>query len=545
MQSLRRTPFTACTVAVLVVIGLLTGAMFTRLTDHPWGDDVSYGLPAFRHGQLWTVITGMGFAATPLCYVALLGSFALFAGFTERRLGTARTMIACAYGQLTGVLGAAVLIMVLDTPWQHSIDVGISAGTMAAAAIASASLARPWRLRVRVGLLAYCVTSLLVLRQLADLEHLVAVLTGLPVGRAFLRRPAEDAGHAPDRARTLLARYGGGSLSWMTTWPGTRYLLAEDGYLAYRRHAGVAITVGDPVGTPSWKARAMAEFAEHCERSGLIPCGFSVGSATVETVRPLGWRHLQVAEDTLVDLTGLAFRGKRWQDVRTARNRAEKEGVEHRMIALADAPPAILAQLREVSAGWLAAKRMPELGFTLGGLAEAMDPGVRVSLALSSDGVVHGFTSWLPIPDAAGRPRGYTLDMMRRRPDAFRPVVDFLIASALLTFQAEGATVVSLSGAPLVRSATCGHPLQRAIDGLGTLLEPCYGFRSLHAYKSKFHPRRAGLHLTYRRAADLPRISVALLRAYLSTSHRGLVPRAAAEPVRAPVPRFPLPLAVR
>jgi lysylphosphatidylglycerol synthetase-like protein (DUF2156 family) len=252
-----------------------------------------------------------------------------------------------------------------------------------------------------------------------------------------------------------------------------------------------------------------------------------------------------VAEDTLVDLTGLAFRGKRWQDVRTARNRAEKEGVEHRMITLADAPPAILAQLREVSAGWLSAKPMPELGFTLGGLAEAMDPRVRVGLAVSADGVVHGFTSWLPIMDAAGRPRGYTLDMMRRRAGGFRPVIDFLIAGALLTFQAEGATVVSLSGAPLARSTTSGRPLQRAVDTLGTLLEPCYGFRSLHAYKSKFHPRRAGLHLTYRRAADLPRISVALLRAYLSTPHRGLVSPAPAGVVRAQTARLPVPLAVR
>jgi lysylphosphatidylglycerol synthetase-like protein (DUF2156 family) len=47
-------------------------------------------------------------------------------------------------------------------------------------------------------------------------------------------------------------------------------------------------------------------------------------------------------------------------------------------------------------------------------------------------------------------------------------------------------------------------------------MEPCYGFRSLHAYKSKFQPRREPLHLMYRRGTDLPRIGVALLRAYLT-----------------------------
>jgi lysylphosphatidylglycerol synthetase-like protein (DUF2156 family) len=534
MPWIRRVPFTASAFAVIALVGLLTGAMATRVSSHPWGDDVAYGLPAFAEGRMWTVITGAFFAATPLCYLPLLTSLALAAGFAEHRLGTYRTVLACVYGHLAGVLGAAALIAIGPvTGWTHAIDVGISAGSMGAAAIASATLDRPWRLRVRVALLGYCACSIVVLHQLADVEHLVAVLAGLPMGRPFLRMGAEPVrGSEVDRAHALLARFGGGSLSWMTTWPGTRYLLAADGYLAYRRHAGVAITVGEPVGSASWRGRAMTEFAEFCERSGLTPCGFSVGSSTVDSTRPLGWRHVQVAEDTLVELAGLEFRGKPWQDVRTARNRAAKAGIEHRMITLADAPPAIIAQVREISAEWLRGKRMPALGFTLGGVGEAMDPRVRVGIAIDASGVVHGVTSWLPILDGPPRsrpaglsetaptahPRGWTLDMMRRRPGGFPLVIDFLIASALLKFQSEGAAEVSLSGAPLARSA--GPPAsatQRVLDGLGRALEPAYGFRSLHTYKLKFQPRQEPLHLLYRRPADLPRIGVALLRAYLAT----------------------------
>jgi phosphatidylglycerol lysyltransferase len=67
---IRRIPFTAGTIAVLLVTGLLTGAMFTRVSDHPWGNDVAYGLPAFLDGRIWTLVTGALFAVTPLCYVA-------------------------------------------------------------------------------------------------------------------------------------------------------------------------------------------------------------------------------------------------------------------------------------------------------------------------------------------------------------------------------------------------------------------------------------------------------------------------------------------
>jgi lysylphosphatidylglycerol synthetase-like protein (DUF2156 family) len=534
---IRRAPFTAGTIAMLLVVGLATGALFTQISDHPWGDDVAYGLPAFTDGRLWTLITGAFFAVTPLCYVAVIGSFALLAGFAERRLGTYRTVLACVYGHLVGVLGAALLIAIGLDRWSHAVDVGFSAGAMAAAAIATATLARPWRLLARTALLAYCLGALVLLAQLADVEHLVAVLAGLPLGGFFLRigrSPAAVRGEDVDRAHELLTSHGGGSLSWMTTWPNTRYLLAEDGYLAYRVHAGVAITVGDPVGSPSWQARAMTEFAALCERTGLVPCGFSVGSAAADSALSLRWRQVQVAEDTLVDLGGLEFRGKAWQDVRTARNRAAKEGIEHRMITLADASPAIIAQVREVSAGWVRGKRMPELGFTLGGVNEAMDPRVRVGIAIDADGTVHAVTSWLPVLDASGTPRGWTLDLMRRRPDGFRPAIDFLIASACLHFQAEGAEVVSLSGAPLARVADGPtRPVQRVLDTLGAILEPAYGFRSLHAYKSKFQPRRSPLHLVYRRGTDLPRIGIALLLAYLASTP---TPRTTATRIAVPTP---------
>jgi lysylphosphatidylglycerol synthetase-like protein (DUF2156 family) len=317
-----------------------------------------------------------------------------------------------------------------------------------------------------------------------------------------------------DQAVELLEAHGGGTLSWMSTWPGTEYLYGEDGYVAYRRHAGVAIALGDPVGSPEWQRSAPAAFAAHCDRERLVPAWFSVTAQTADNV---GAKRVQVAEDTLVDLPGLEFRGKKWQDVRTARNRATKDGIQFRMVTLADESPAIVRQVRAVSEGWLKSKHTPELGFTLGGVAEAMDPRVRVGIAVDGDGTVHGVTSWLPVLDDNGKARGWTLDIMRRKADGFRPVVEFMIAEACLTFQADGAEVVSLSGAPLVRSDKGKvSVIQKSLDVMGTLMEPLYGFASLHAFKAKFQPRREPLFLVYRGTGDLPRIGAAVLRAYLA-----------------------------
>jgi phosphatidylglycerol lysyltransferase len=262
-----------------------------------------------------------------------------------------------------------------------------------------------------------------------------------------------------------------------------------------------------------------------CENSGLVPCFFSAASATASSTAKQGWQQVQVAEDTLVDLGGLEFRGKAWQDVRSALNKAKKDGIEFRLVRLAEQPRAVISQVAAISEEWIGDKGMPEMGFTLGGVDEAMDPETRVGLAIDADGKVHGVTSWMPVHTGGDRVGGWTLDVMRRRADGFRPVMEFLIASACLAFREEGAEFVSLSGAPLARS-DAGEPanaVDRVLNSLGTMMEPYYGFRSLHAFKTKFQPRHEPLYLAFRDEADLPRIGIALGRAYLpNTSLREL-----------------------
>jgi phosphatidylglycerol lysyltransferase len=53
------------------------------------------------------------------------------------------------------------------------------------------------------------------------------------------------------------------------------------------------------------------------------------------------------------------------------------------------------------------------------------------------------------------------------------------------------------------------------LDRLGAMIEPLYGFTSLHRFKQKFNPRSESLSLLYRDEGDLPRIAIALTRAYL------------------------------
>ncbi|WP_233533142.1 bifunctional lysylphosphatidylglycerol flippase/synthetase MprF [Antrihabitans sp. YC2-6] len=334
---------------------------------------------------------------------------------------------------------------------------------------------------------------------------------------------------ATGRARELLRRSGGTALSWMTTWRGNNYWFAEDGdsFVAFRVIGGVALTTGDPVG-PRDRLRAnVVDFAEYAAGKGWTPCFYSVSDGVRQIAADLGWGAIQVAEETVLDLQAIAFTGKKFQDIRTALNKAKKSGVEAEWVTFHTAPLEISDQIVAISEEWVADKGMPEMGFTLGGLEEVDDPDVRCLIAVDADRHVHGVTSWLPVY-SEGRIVGWTLDFMRRRAgDGFRPAMEFLIASAALKLAEEGADFVSLSGAPLakveqpeggdgaVAQDSLTAALDRLLDVLGRTLEPVYGFRSLLAFKSKFQPRYEPMFMAFPDPAALPSIGNAIGRAYL------------------------------
>ena len=360
----------------------------------------------------------------------------------------------------------------------------------------------------------------------------LAFLIVLLLGRSAFRVPRRSkrrlatSTSQPELAKELLTRWGGSTISWMTTWPENRHMVTADGqsYLAFRKHAGVAVALGDPVGPPGSAGGTINDFVGLCDRTALVPYLFSSSAATAAITDGLGWQSAQVAEDNLIDLPGLEFKGKSWQDIRTALNRAGKEGVTFRMVTLADEPWSMVRQVEDLSQQWLGDKGLPEMGFTLGGVPEALDRAVKVGLAVDEQGSLHGVLSWMPVYAGDGLVRGWTLDLMRRRDGGFRSVIEFLIASSCLHFQSEGAQFLSLSGAPLARSS--GEPpadtaIEKFLETLGESLEPVYGFRSLHAFKAKFKPRREPMYMMFRDEADLPRIGIAITRAYLPTAGVG------------------------
>ncbi len=408
-----------------------------------------------------------------------------------------------------------------------------------------------WRVAVGYGSLVVAATVLaLALVVATDYESIGAVSVGtsllwlalvvmLVVGRSAFHTPAhhkalgyDGDGDPVDGAKAALRAHGGNTMSWMITWERNEYLFlpagadggkpAVPGVIGFQRHAGVVIELTDPVCPPDRIGDAVAELTRVAEDSAAVPCLFSVSQPAADAAAAQGWRVLQIAEDTIIDLPELEFKGKKWQNVRSALNKADKRGMAFTMCRLSEQSSGVLAQVREISEQWVGEKELPEMGFTLGTVEEALDDATLVALATDADGTVQGVLSWLPVFGPAaenGAPvtLGWTLDVMRKREDEGAVnVMEFLIARSAMHFKSEGASFVSLSGAPLARAGDeAAQPMDRALDLLGAAIEPFYGFRSLHKFKAKFNPRYEPVYLCCRDEADLPRIGVAIGRAYL------------------------------
>ncbi len=426
----------------------------------------------------------------------------------------------------------------------------ILTGGYSAAWIGGGGLERPGGLRPLLAELARQYLPLPVPGQLAEvfahrdpLESLLFHLCGplfwtvvlLAVLSAFLvqgRRGQREEG-AVDRARRLV-RIGGDSLSWMALWRNNEYWFTPDGKagIAYQEHGTVALTVAGPFGEPAVQRRAVEGFLDYCAERALTPCFYSVTGDLWPQLRVEGFSRAPVAQETRLRIGGIEFKGKEWQNVRTALNKARKLDISVCWSSYRELPVHLRQQIVEVSEEWATRKPVPEMGFTLGGLDELMDDNVLCAVAVDGQGSVHGVTSWLPV-FADGTVVSWTLDFMRRRADGFPGVMEFLIASAILELRGS-VEVISLSGSPLApdrgeaedaRSSDAGPgdtdlqrqdaALSRLLNIVGKALEPVYGFRSLAHFKSRFQPEYRTLYMMYPDPLTLPAVGRALSSAYL------------------------------
>lgn len=334
----------------------------------------------------------------------------------------------------------------------------------------------------------------------------------------------EARGEAADggaQARRLMTQWGAAPLHFFALLPDKRYLFSEPGErewgVAYRVVGRQALALGDPLGDPAAAPEAAAAFAALCRRQGWKPVWYQTAHSSVYA--QAGLHTVKVGEDAQIALADFSLAGKKYVKLRNDLRRVEKSGVALETYGPDCPPDECTAEMEAISQSWRKAHNANEGWFAMGGF----DPRSRLFAESrffvardTQTGRVSAFASFVPVlgPDHPG----WTLDLMRRRPDALHGVMDFLIVSAAAQFAAEGSKLLSLGLSPL---AGDDDPSEAAATShirrfLYTRLNRAYNFQGLHTFKAKFATHWEPRFLAYPGRLALAAASGAVLKAHIT-----------------------------
>lgn len=312
-----------------------------------------------------------------------------------------------------------------------------------------------------------------------------------PIAARPCIKPPFEVQPGRETLETWVREYGTNSSSYVLLEGSKRYFTSKkvNGFIAYQLSAGVAVIGGDPVCAPE-NAQFLLEDFLHAMQERPV-CAYQVTPGMLTAFRRTGFKHIQIGNEAIFDLTKFTLSGGQMELVRAATNKARREGVvifEHHPFALG--AKEINKELCAVSAEWLQIKGNHEMGFLLGSPMLERRSAKRYFVARSGGGKgrIEGFIVCEPI---YGR-NGYYLDCTRRRVDAIRGTMELLTTEIFRLLRDEGYDIGSMGLAPL---ANLDDPDLRRYPRLTKLMrfayervEGTYDFKHLYRYKAKYHP---------------------------------------------------------
>ncbi|MCA0998617.1 bifunctional lysylphosphatidylglycerol flippase/synthetase MprF [Alloyangia pacifica] len=263
-------------------------------------------------------------------------------------------------------------------------------------------------------------------------------------------------------------------------------MVSESGRAAlmYRIRGRSWIALHEPFGEPSELAPLAWDFHDAAYAANARPVFYSVGADLIPLWLEMGLGLVKLGEEAVVPLPGFSLQGPERKRLRTAHNRALRDGLSFEVLKPPFAP-GFMEELRAISDSWLATKAGAEKGFSVG----AFDPDVLSQAPIAvvrHEGRTVAFANlWLTETKTSA-----TIDLMRHVENAPGGLMEFLFTELLLHFAAEGYDEFSLGNAPLSGlEARRGAALSTR---LGALVyrhgQQFYNFEGLRAFKEKFGP---------------------------------------------------------
>ena len=106
-------------------------------------------------------------------------------------------------------------------------------------------------------------------------------------------------------------------------------------------------------------------FTQYCVERAGSPVFYSVHREQRDALLAEGWNSIEVGSEMVVDPRVWKTTGKKWQDVRTAINKAKRDGITDVQSTFLESPLEVREQIEDISEEWAQRKALPEMKLTL------------------------------------------------------------------------------------------------------------------------------------------------------------------------------------
>ncbi|HEX6877879.1 MAG TPA: phosphatidylglycerol lysyltransferase domain-containing protein [Nocardioidaceae bacterium] len=322
----------------------------------------------------------------------------------------------------------------------------------------------------------------------------------------------------PERARlqALLARWGGiDSLSYFAQRDDRAAIFSPSGKAAisYRVVGTVSLAGGDPLGDPEAWPGAISVWLQEAREFGWVPAVLGTSERGAEAFHRAGFDALELGDEAILHVDEFSLEGRSMRVVRQAVARCDRAGLKvtcHRVAELDDEMRAAVVAHADA---WRDGAVERGFSMALGRLADPKDDQAVVVLSTDADGQLRGLLQLVPWGDD-----GLSLDVMRRDRAAENGIVEQMVTGLMAQAPSLGVRRVSLNFAVFrsvfARGERLGAgPVLRLWRSTLLAASRFWQIESLYRANAKFQPVWTPRFVCFRSSADIPRVSVAALRA--------------------------------
>ena len=283
--------------------------------------------------------------------------------------------------------------------------------------------------------------------------------------------------------------------------------------IAYRVQGGVMLASGDPFGEYSLWPEAIAEFIkiadEHAWTPAVMGCSDRGGEVWVEHA---GMIAIDIGDEAIIDVKDFTLEGRPMANVRQMVNRIKRKGYSCTTHKWSELEDSTRNELRTLAHAWRYGVAERGFSMSMDRFGEDFDPDTYITIAWLNN-EIKGLLYYVPWTT-----NGLSLDRMQRERGTDPGVNELMIVETVEYARQNNLAHVSLNFAAfrsLFERADkiSAGPITRGMRNLIRFSSNFFQVESLYRFNAKFQPGWETRYVLYPRAADLPKVGWAALRA--------------------------------